>query len=58
MSKKNKNTPLKNDDIIVGFDPMYLGNRTFYTEKILNYKTGSQKNLVFHTVDRFFSFLC
>ena len=29
MSKENKNIPLKNDDIIMDFDPMYLGNRTF-----------------------------
>ena len=29
MSKENKNIPLKNDDIVMDFDPMYLGNHTF-----------------------------
>ena len=29
MSQKTKTNPLKNDDVIVDFDPLYLGNRTF-----------------------------
>ena len=39
MSKENKNIPLKNDDIIMDFDPMYLGNRTFLDH-------SSQENLI------------
>ena len=27
--QKNKEIPLKNNDVIVDFDPLYLGSRTF-----------------------------